>query len=127
MYAGVLLEGVVDVLKVGGRGAGRRWKSTSPATSRSTLVGEVAIPCRVDFPANVTRAFWAEQLRLLVFILATIAVPTSGMEKMACAWAIRRGMASPSVTLLMTLLLPGPDIAAVVQPAPGGTVQSSPV
>lgn len=76
------------------------------------------------WPFRVTRAFSAEQLRLPALSFERIVVPDKGTEKLVCAWAMRRGRAFPTVTLL---ILVSPDIVAVVQPILSATEQSKPV
>lgn len=51
-------------------------------------------------PSNVTNAFSLAHDRFAAFSRAEISVPWTSNEKLACAPAMRRGIASPIVTLL---------------------------
>lgn len=75
-------------------------------------------------PSKVTRAFWDVQLRFPALSLPRIAVSDSVTAKLVEASERRRGMASPSVTLL---ILVAPDTVVVVQPAESDVEQSKPV
>ncbi len=58
-----------------------------------------ALPLRWDSPSNVTRAFSLAQVRFAVLKRARITLSKSGMEKLDWASEMRRGIASPIVTL----------------------------
>src|SRR3569833_750752 len=105
-------------------------EATYALLAEMSTMGESAAPWRVFWPSNVMSAFSAEQLRLPWLNLARICVPESGMEKLAWACWMRRGMPSPSVTLLRLVVL-SPEFLllrlVVVHPFAPATVQSNPV
>jgi hypothetical protein len=74
-------------------------------------------------PSNVTSAFSLAQVRFAALKRARITLSKSGMEKFACASAMRRGIAVPRVTLEYVPL----GKLAVVQPVKFATVQVEPV
>jgi hypothetical protein len=74
-------------------------------------------------PSNVTSAFSLAQVRFAALKRARITLSKSGMEKFACASAMRRGIAVPRVTLVYVPL----GKLTVVQPVKFATVQVGPV
>lgn len=86
-----------------------------------------AAPVRMERPSKVTREFWAMHERLPVLNRARIAVPERGIEKLARPSAMRRGMACPSVTLVMLSDSSMVMRFVVVQPVAPATVQVDPV
>lgn len=80
---------------------------------------------RRDCPLNVTNAFSVLQERFSLLNFDCINVATRGIEKLAWASFIRRGIACPMVTLL--ILDSAVMIDVVVQPCEVGIVQSTPV
>jgi hypothetical protein len=57
-------------------------------------------PTLVAMPSKVTSAFSLAQLRFAALNRARMTLSKSGMEKLACAPAMRRGIALPIVTLV---------------------------
>lgn len=99
----------------------------STASASTTLFASatfVVVLVLASSPLKVTRAFWDVQLRLPALSLPRIAVSDRVMAKLLVASVRRRGMASPSVTLL---ILVAPDMVVVVQPAESEVEQSNPV
>lgn len=95
----------------------------APSEPESNTTFE-ATPERVFSPSKVTRAFWEEQLRFPALSLERMEVSERVIEKLVEAWVSRRGMAFPSVTLL---ILVSPAIVVVVHPTVSGVEQSKPV
>lgn len=95
-----------------------------PRESVSATTAAEAAPERVFSPSKVTREFWEEQLRFPELSLERMEVSESVIEKLVEAWVSRRGMAFPSVTLL---ILVSPAIVVVVHPTVSGVEQSKPV
>jgi hypothetical protein len=90
------------------------------------LAGEEAEPIGQSMPSKVTRAFSALQERFPELKRARMISDDKGMLKFALAPEIRRGIDSPSVTLLYVVPFEL-VMVVVVQPAEPATVQVEPV
>lgn len=97
---------------------------TAAASTKASDIPSVVVPRLVLWPSKVTRAFSAVQLRLPELSLERIVVPERETEKLVLACDMRRGIASPTVTLL---ILVSPDMVALVQPILSAVEQSKPV
>ena len=98
---------------------------SSFTAAASTNASDVSVLLRlVLWPSKVTRAFSAEQLKLPALSLDRIVVPSRDIEKLVLDCEMRRGSASPTVTLL---ILASPAMSAVVQPTSSAVEQSKPV
>lgn len=84
----------------------------------------LAAPTRLLWPLKVTSAFSEVQLRLPALSFETIELPERVTLKLVAASESSRGIASPTVTLL---ILVSPDMVVVVQPAESEVEQSKPV
>lgn len=98
--------------------------SNSFAVPIGAVTSVPASPCLVDSPSNVTNAFSAGQLRFPALSLADMMVGERGIEKLAWACWMSRGIASPRVTLLVFV---SPATPVVVHPSAPAIEQSVPI
>ena len=75
----------------------------------------LAAPTRVDWPLNVTRAFWLTHEREALLKRERRTVSLSGMLKLVCEEEMSLGMASPRVAFMTEVEL---SWRAIVEQAP---------
>lgn len=112
-------------LRVIGISAAATAAFTRSASEVPSVTSLSASCVRRNCPSKVTKAFSVLQDRFSWLNLDCMIVATRGMEKLAWASAISRGIAWPMVTLL--ILVSAVLIDVVVQPCDVGIVQSTPV